>query len=279
MHVKRLFRFRLRTLLVVVTALSVWLGFHVRATRLQKEAVQAVQNYGGWVRYDYQFPSGVFSHSDFDKKAQSGIPIWILERAGVDFFHSVVQVNLNYTNDGGGRQENHNASDDALQHLQGFPNLRILLLADRQATDSSMKHLARLKKLERLYMWDVSEVGDAGVAHLSDLLELRYIHLTTSRITDLSLRVFAELPKLEGLCLQYNHLSDEGLILLAESRKLEELWVCGENDRENEITDAGLRSLDKLTNLTEFGVQHTHVTADGMEAFLQAHPGCRIIHQ
>lgn len=274
---RRWFQYSLRTLLLLMTLFAVWMGWYVHRARVQKQSVAAIRQYGGWVRYDFQFPTGRYSYKDFDAKARSPVPRWLLGRLGVDFFHNVVQVNLNYTNDGGGRQENHNPSDEALQYLTGFPNLRVLLLSDTQASDASMRYLARLKRLERLMMWDASEVSDAGVMHLSDLKNLKYIHLTKSQITDSSLKVFADMPQLEGLCLQFNYFTDEGMRHVSQSPRLEELWVCGRDLRRNPITNVGLARLEKLEKLKELGVQYTQVTAEGIRSFKNAVPACRIV--
>jgi Leucine Rich repeat len=272
-----LVRFRLRTLLLVFTALSIWLGIHVHRTRLQERSIAAIREYGGWLRYDFQFPSGKFSHKDFDPRARSWVPDWLREQLGIDFFHDVVQVSLNYSEDSGQRKENHNPSDDALQHLPGFSNLRVLLLSGTQASDSSMRHLSRLRRLEYLFMWDAVNVTDAGVAHLAGLKQLRYIHLSTSQITDKSLAVFATFPELTGLSLQFNHFTDEGLKHVAGLSELESLWVCREKeDGSNNITDMGLTPLRNLTRLTELGVQHTRVTPAGVKSFLQFVPGCKV---
>jgi hypothetical protein len=276
MKFRRLFRFRLRTLLVLVALLSVWLTWHVRATRSQKEAAQAIQEYGGWIRYDFQFPKGIYAHQDFASKAKSRVPEWLLAQLGHDFFHNVVQVNLNYSNDSGKRQENDNPSDEALQHLVKLPHLRALLLSDSQATDSSMQYLAALKKLEYLYMWDVAEVSDEGVSHLRSLRRLKYIHLSTSQITDESLRVFGELHELEGLSLQFNRFSDEGLSHLLQLQKLTSLAVCGLSERPNKITDAGLRMLLSLPQLKSLMVQNTKVTEPGLINFREKLPQCQI---
>jgi internalin A len=273
---RNFFRFRLRTLLLAFTAVSVWLGFHVHSTRMQRQSAASIEQYGGWIRYDFQFPSGEYSYKNFDPKARSPAPEWLLDRLGVDFFHDVVQANLNYSEDSGKREENHNPSDDALQYLRGFPDLRVLLLSDTQASDSSMQYLAGLNKLEYLFMWDVTNVSDAGVAHLRGLKRLRYIHLSSSQITDKSLADFASLPEIEGLSLQFNHLTDEGLEDVARLEQLTTLWVCGESERKNRITDAGLKRLENLKMLTQLGIQNTEVTPHGIEEFLQAVPGCKI---
>lgn len=275
-HWKNIFRFRLRTLLLAFSILSVWLGFHVHSTERQRDAVAAIQKYGGWVRYDFQYPSGEFHWSDFNSKARSPVPRWLLDRLGFDFFHDVVQVSLNYSEDSGKREENHNPTDEALQHLPEFSNLRVLLLSDSQASDASMQYLARLKKLECLMMWDVTNVTDAGAAHLENLQNLNYIHLSSSQITDKTLIMFARMPKIRGLSLQFNDFSDEGLKHVSQCEDLETLWVCGRRERPNEITDAGLKRLENLTKLTELGVQNSCITPAALDQFSKAVPGCKV---
>jgi hypothetical protein len=259
--------------------LSVWLAFHVRNTENQRKSVAAIHEYGGWVRYDFQFPGGEYSHRDFDPKARSRIPKWLLDGLGIDFFHDVVQVNLNYSDDSGKREENHNPSDEALQYLTGFRKLRVLLLSDSQASDFSMRHLARLKSLEYLYMWDVTHVSDQGVSYLRKLPNLQFVHLSSSQITDKSLETFAQMPKIEALSLQFNQFTDEGLKHVSQCLNLETLWVCGRQDeRPNLITDSGLKSLQKLRKLKTLGIQNTLVTFDGIEEFSKAVPACKVNH-
>ncbi len=276
MKYRNLLRFRLRTFLALIAAVSVWLAMHVTSTRHQKEAVQAIQEYGGWIRYDFQYPSGQYSHTDFDANAKSWVPSWALDRLGFDCFHDVVHVSLNYSEDSGKREDNSNPSDDALQHLPTFSNLRTLLLSETQATDSSMLHLEQLTNLEYLFMWDVAKVSDRGTTHLRPLKNLKYIHLSTSQITDKSLEVFGELPKLEGLSLQFNSFSDEGLQHLDKLRHLQILWVCGPENGTNDITDQGLNNLAERHNLTSLGVQHTKVTDHGLARFSEKLPNCMI---
>jgi hypothetical protein len=274
---KSITRFRLRTLLLAFTVASVGLGIYTNRARSQRRSVVAIQKYGGWVRYDFQFPSGDYSYKGFDAKARSWIPQWCLDQVGVDMFHNVVQVNLNYSEDSGIRQENHNPSDEALGYLAALPHLRVLLLSDTQASDDSMSNLGRLQKLQYLYMWDVSNVTDAGVAHLRGHRTLRYVHLSSSRITDKSLEVFGKMPQLEGLSLQYNRFTDEGLGHVAQLTNLTSLWVCGPEGREpSSITDAGLRQLEGLNKLTKLGIRNTKVTPAGVAAFTKAVPGCHI---
>lgn len=278
MKLRQLFRFRLRTLLVVFTITSIWLALHVTSTHRQQDAVKAIREYGGWVRYDFQYPSGQFSSNDFDSKAKSWVPQWALNRLGVDFFHGVTFVSLNYSGDSGTRAENGNLTDDALKHLPKLPKIRVLLLSDTQATDSSMPHLAALSKLEYLYMWDAIRVSDIGTANLQPLKKLKYIHLSSSQITDKTLQVLGELPRLEGLSLQFNDFSDEGLQHLDKLPDLKSLWVCGPEQSANGITDKGLDILAERHNLTRLGVQNTKVTDLGLASFEEKFPKCQIAH-
>ena len=261
MHIRRLFRFSLRTLLVLVTTLSVWFGWHVHSARMQEEAVRAIQDYGGWVRYDFQFPSGSFSYKDFDPNGESGVPKWLLDRLGLDFFHSVVQVNLNYSEDSGKREENHNPTDEALQHLPKLPSLRVLLLSDTQASDASMRHLAKLMRLERLFMWDVSQVSDAGVEHLRHLSNLSTVHISNSQITDKSVDVLTRCAKIERLSLQGNRFTDRTFEYASRLHGLKSL-VVGSGDVT--FTDDGLARLEGLTKLERLGIQNSQITDSGI---------------
>lgn len=273
---RKMFRFRLRTLLLLVTIASIWLGLYVRSFEKQRKVVAAIQKYGGWVHYDFQYPTGDYSPWAFDSKARSPVPTILLEKLGVDFFHNIVDVNLSYSEDSGQREENSNRSDAALQILPALPKLRLLALQESQVSDESMRYLAELKNLEYLYMWDVHSVTDAGVAHLKDLSHLHYVHLSSSQITDRSLEVLGQLPKIEGLALQFNNFTDEGLVHLQHCTQLTDLWLCGKEHTQNGITDAGLKRLEGLVNLTRLGMSNTQVTSEGLQAFSTAVPACKV---
>jgi hypothetical protein len=273
---RRLLRFRLRTLLIVTTLVCVWLAWHVHRTKEQRQAVAAIREFGGWVYYDYQYPDP--SKRSADLEARSPFPTWLVDRLGVDFFHDAVEVNLVYSNEGGKRQDNANRSDAALQFLPALPGLRRLLLTERQASDDALRHVARLRRLEEFFLWDGYDVTDRGAAHLAKLPRLRYVHLSNARLTDASLALFGRMPRLEGLCLQFNCFSDAGLKELTQLDRLESLWVCGSAAEGSAISDEGLQALESLPRLEELGVQHTEVTSAGLERFHQALPGCTVHH-
>jgi hypothetical protein len=55
---RRWLQFSLRTLLVAVTLLAVWLGLWTDRARRQRVAVQRVRELGGDIRYDYENQKG-----------------------------------------------------------------------------------------------------------------------------------------------------------------------------------------------------------------------------
>lgn len=271
-------RFGLRSLLLLMTVIAVWIGIHSHNTAAQRKAVEAIHEYGGWVRYDYQFPSGSYNPTDFDGKAMPIVPAFLIQTFGIDFFQSVVQVSCNYSEDSGTRLINLNHTDAALEHLPSLPNLRALLLSNRQGSDDGLAHVGKLTRLEHLYMWDVSEVSDVGVAHLANLRRLKCIHLSSSKITDKSLKTFTSMPELEVLSLQFNTFSDAGVKQLTRLPRLKHLWVCGREESSNAITDDMLAEFERMQGLVALGIQRTRVTPAAVAHFKQAVPACTVYY-
>ena len=230
-----------------------------------------IRNYGGWVHYDYQLAG-----HKFDPQRRSWVPDWMQTQLGDDMFHKVVEVNLCYGDGVGGRLDNTNLSEAPLECLPAFPQLKMLLLHRTQASDNNLKYVGSLGQLERIYIWDAANLTDAGAAHLAGLKNLTYLHISDSQITDASLKVFANLPKLEGLSLQFNRFSDEGVRELHKLKHLKSLWVCGRQDRPNDISDGSLAFLFDLPAIKDIGVQYTNVTLQFSERLKAKFPGCSV---
>ncbi len=85
---RRWLRFSLRTFLIVLTILCVWLGWYLHRVEQQRAAVRWVRENGGAVRYDYEFDSD----DKFIDASQPPVPKWLVDMLGVDYFVSVVSV-------------------------------------------------------------------------------------------------------------------------------------------------------------------------------------------
>lgn len=75
-----------------------------------------------------------------------------------------------------------------------------LNLLGTQTTNEGLKHLAKLKNLERLHLAR-TKVGDSGLAHLAALTNLEYLNLYETKVSDAGLVHLKKLSKLEKLFL------------------------------------------------------------------------------
>jgi hypothetical protein len=256
---RRWFRFSLRTFLVFVTLFCVWAAWWTHAARQQKQAVEAVREYGGWVYYDYEFdddpqrPQRVTNESPW--------PSWLVDTFGVDMLHNIVEVNLVYGDDNGKREETKNTSDEIIGHLEGFPNLRRLFLHSTQVTDATMPHIAKLRKLECLLIWKAEMVSDAGFSHLASLGRLKTLQISNAQLGDESLAIMGHLPQIESLSLQGNHFSNKGLSYLTQMPRLKSLAIGLGHDS---ITDEGVSHLEELQDLEELDLQGCTISDAGL---------------
>ena len=252
---RSLLRFRLRTLLLAMLVISVAMGIYVNRAKRQQESVAAIKRLGGWAFYDYEIKD-----DKYDPQAESWAPQWLRRLLGDDYLHSVVQVNMVYSEHTGQRLDNQQITDEVLLHMDGFPLLEMILLKELQASDDGLAHVGRLGNLRKLYIWNGRNVTDEGVAHLAGCRQLEYLHLSESKLGDEGLRVLSGLPRLKGLSLQGNRCTDAGLAHVGRMRQLTSLWIgCMDETRSN-ITGSGLTHLGKLTQLEELDLQNTGVS-------------------
>ena len=173
---RRWFQFSLRSFLVLVTILGIWLGFLARGAKRQAEAITAIKAHGGWCYYDFQVRDP-FTES-FDPYAKSWVPEWLLNRLGEDLFHDVEAVSMVYNSDPGKRPDKSHGTADALRHLDALPDLRALYLPRTKATDEDMRHIGELRELEVLQLFDALRVTDAGASHFGHLTKFRLLKVS-----------------------------------------------------------------------------------------------------
>ena len=85
---RHLLRFRLATLLTVVTLICVWLGAVTERVRNQKAALAALRRLGASVVFDHQLDA----RGDYDPDGQPPGPVWLRKFIGDEFFQSVATV-------------------------------------------------------------------------------------------------------------------------------------------------------------------------------------------
>src|SRR5215471_19817094 len=93
----RWLRYSLRTLLLLMTILCIWLGLQVNAARRQREAVAAILKAGGDIAFDYQLirqPDGTLTKNPKPQEASPNAPRWLREYLGDEYFRRVEWVNV-----------------------------------------------------------------------------------------------------------------------------------------------------------------------------------------
>lgn len=187
-------RFTLRTLLLVITALCIWLGIHTQRARRQKGVVMEIQKNIGSVTYDFEY----------DPKGRSGngeswVPPWLRDRLGIDLFHTIKQV--------------HTRERTLLPKIASLSSLEELIIWDHELADH---HLEPLRGHRRLKVLRVA----------SDLhATLPGDYPDTTLLGDPALQLIGDLPALEEVAIDGYHITGRGLADLAKSRTLRSVYV------------------------------------------------------
>ena len=167
---KRLFQTSLRSVFVGVTVLCVLLGMKTTKAKRQHTAVECVEKMSGRVVYDYQLSddshpiqlAGGRRYYTIDHSAPLPGPQWLRDLIGVDFFATVVSVNLH----------KRKVDDSSLSSLAHLSNLKYLDLSDTNVSD--LTFLAKLTRLEGL---DLAATSVKDLSPLTNLTALKTLRL------------------------------------------------------------------------------------------------------
>lgn len=244
---RRWMRFSLRTFLLVLTALSIWLGVKVNQARRQKEAVAALKALGTRFYYAHQkdeaYPHGI------NPGHELVVPGWLDELAGYDFFRTVISVQVSSP-----------VSDEDLSHLAGLPHIERLYVTGFGKNVSDWE-LDQLRRPDRLIAPGTrgNNVSDAGLAHLRRPDRLITFGASDTLIGDGFVKRLQGATRLERLELGWSRITDEGLLAIRNLRKLKQLYLWG-----TKITDGGMAALRNMTALERLELDRTDITDAGL---------------
>lgn len=121
-----------------------------------------------------------------------------------------------------------NVDDRAMELFDELPKLRRLYLHELTSIgDSGLSHLAALKSLELLDIWTVPQMTDATVEVIATLPNLKELSIRATDVTDAAIEKLVAMSSLQSLTLKENGLvTAEGLKKLG-SRKWSKLDIGG----------------------------------------------------
>jgi len=119
------------------------------------------------------------------------------------------------------------AVDDAgLKHLEGLSQLKWLSLGNTKITSAGLVSIGKIDSLEKFLGLNDTPVDDEGLKYLVSLQKLETLGLDGTRITNAGMVHLARLFSLKELYVGRTKVDAEGLALLQNMPKLEEVrWV------------------------------------------------------
>lgn len=171
-----------------------------------------------------------------------------------DAFHSLQSINLLFCD----------VSDRGVDSLASLPNLQSLNLAYTKITDGALTHISRIKRLKALSL-EHTEITGATLRELSSLPELESLDLESVSLSNEGLKAIGALTQLKSLIL--NHPYNKQLTCDAvtaplcnfKNLKALDLSYC-------QVSNAGLKNLQSLSDLQDLDIRGTFVTDYGMKS-------------
>ncbi|HEX4147685.1 MAG TPA: protein kinase, partial [Pirellulales bacterium] len=149
-------------------------------------------------------------------------------------------------------------TDEGLARLDGLSHVITFSLGETPITNAAAEHLARHEWLKALNLPSTA-FTDEGVEQLAPLTRLELFRANQNALTDRAARALAQHKSLRDLFLQNVLITDAGLAALSQL-PLDHLHVEG-----SQITDAGVKELQKCQGLTVLGLDRTAITDESIK--------------
>ena len=155
-HWRRLLRFSVRGLIVLVLVIGAGLGWLVRSAHIQRDAVATIKGADSSVYYDWEW-----NYREYTRWA----PRWLVDLVGVDYFDHVAVVSLPET-----------PTEAMLINVSSLTQVQDLSFNGSSIGDAGLEHLNGLNNLSDLNLRN-TKVSDAGLIHLKGLTKLSRVDL------------------------------------------------------------------------------------------------------
>jgi internalin A len=228
--VRKRYVLSLRAAMLLVLLSGLWMGWRVNRAHEQRRAVAAIRRAGGGISYDYEFS---VAKGYRRPSARPWAPAWLRNWLGDEFFQEVTSVKF----------INRPVTDADLSPLASLDCLEEVAIHGAPISDAGLKHVANLKELRILSLWETPGITDAGLAHLSSLTKMQTLNLYRCDVTDAGLVHLRAMDNLDTLHLAETRVAGPGLAHLARMSKLRRLSTP--------TNSAGLKHVGRLHSLQE----------------------------
>jgi internalin A len=236
---RRWYQFRLSTLLIGLTLISLPLGYVAWEREECRRGSQALA----------MFDQNASSTTRKVERAPSKRSDWLKLLLGDDRFRGVNSIELS-----GGFVAN---SD--LRPLVDFPNLRNLKIESPYLTDEGVAYLAKLKRVEKFQFIHNRRISASSWGLLDGWHHLRFLSFEDSDFCNDGALDFSALSNLTELDLSQTNITSVGLDRVSLPANLEVL-----NLSTTEVADADLQHLNHLLKLRKLDLSSTYVRGSGL---------------
>jgi len=236
----RWFRFSLRTLLLLVAALCVWLAWKVHDVRKIRRAVAEVKRLGGDITYQHEL--------NMAPPVDAPGPKWFRQIFGDEFFEEVTQIQL-YSQE---------ADDQTMELISGLPRIQSVIFISDSVTDKGLAALANANGLGALMPLS-SKITPMGLQAFERAKNLQTLVLSSGHFGGVNL-VPSTLIVDDSWLPQIAKLTQIRLLNLANSH----------------VTDAGLQAIQQASGLRQLDLSGTQVTQEAVAQLQKALPMCKI---
>lgn len=195
----RLLRFRLSSLLMLLTVFSILMGIWALNVQPYREQASALAFIGKECNANFAF----------ETRAAIG-PNWqrwlVAQLLGADQFVEVISVDLRSAD----------ASAQVLRFLAKLRFLQSLYLDRTKMDDSILASMFRLKKLKRLSL-SYTPVTDSGLKYLHQHPELEELYLTGTAVSDDGIPALSQVTTLRKLYIRWSALTIAGIETLSRN--------------------------------------------------------------
>jgi hypothetical protein len=262
-------RFSLRTLLVVVTGISLALGFLGESARRQRRLIDTVEALRGTVGYATLFDSD----PKYNRSPKSLVPQWVSSVISPDYYARVADVRMGRSIQLMGP----GVIDELASRLAAIPALHHLSLSGFELSDDEYMAIAIDARPKEITFVNV-ELNDAAATTLSNVTSLCDLGLNDVRISAQGISGLRRLPNLEHFWLSSLHsryddrgeslwrnwaIGDETVPVFLEFPKLRRLSL-----HNTLITDEGVEQLTRL-DLKSFEISSPNVTNAAMASIVR----------